>query len=162
MYEDYAIFQNLNTTQRENFIAACTLKTYAAGHEIMSRGNHGENVFFLTRGTMRVLLPDRGELALLEPPAVAGEMELLTGRPRSATVIAVTDVEALAMPFGVMRGRIADGDVGTLKVIHNIAVVLATRLAKSVERLVQIEAHPNVRTDELQDFRKKLFSDWSF
>jgi CRP-like cAMP-binding protein len=158
------VFQHLNATQIANFTGACQDRHYKAGDELIHRGGTGDKVFFLRQGTVRVFLPavENGELAVLEAPAVVGEMELLTGKPRSASVVAVTDVHALAMPFETMQKRMRDGDAATLKILANFSVVLAQRLSATLDQLMRLEKGEAVRSDELQDFRKKLFADWSF
>jgi len=161
---NYRVFQNLNRTQIENFVAACTEQVHAAGTEIITRGGRGQHMFFLLEGELRVHLPGTKptELAVLKPPAVVGEMELLTDMPRSASVTAATEVRVLGVPFETLRTRLKDEDPATLKIMYNVATVLALRLSATVSKLVELENAPETRSEELSEFRKKLFSEWSF
>ena len=158
--EQFPVFGNLNPTQFANFLAACTEENYPAGASIIKQGDHGEAVFFMIEGEARVSILNDGErldLALLRPPAVIGEMELLTGEPRAATVEAKTEVSALMMPFDLVLARVKDGDVGTLKVIYTISRVLAHRLAAMDHKLAELP-----RREDLADFRRNLLTDWHF
>jgi CRP-like cAMP-binding protein len=77
-------------------------------------------------------------------------------------VRAETDVKAWALPFETVRERIRDSDAATLKVMFNVARILAARLSATVDKLAEIESGIEVRSEDLRDFRKKLFSDWTF
>lgn len=164
--QDYALFKNLNATQIENLTAACDELEFEADTEIIVRGEHGSQVFFLLEGEMQVFLPSNQgerELAHLAPPAIVGEMELLTGQRRIASVRALTHVRVLGVSFETLRNRADDGDPATLKVMYNIAHALAHRLAMLVDKFSEFESQrERVRWEELDDFRRKLFSDWSF
>ncbi len=76
---------------------------------------------------------------------------------------AVTDVKAWGLEFETLRERIRDDDTAALKVMFNVARILALRLEAMVDKLVEIESGSvEVRSEDLRDFRRKLFSDWTF
>jgi CRP-like cAMP-binding protein len=158
------VFQGLSEAQLEAFLAACKEETIRQGEELIVMGKRGTCVYFLVEGELRVFLPgkDREDVARLSPPAVVGEMEFLTGLPRSASVQAATDAKLLSIPFDTLRKRLHDDDISTLKVVHNIATVLALRLSSTMTKLAEIEQTAEARPEELLAFRQKLFSDWSF
>src|SRR5712692_8321300 len=70
-----------------------------AGGEILFRqGDPGDAVYVVVRGRLRVLAEDgsrAGFVAEIGPGETAGEMALLTGGPRTATVAAARDSELL-------------------------------------------------------------------
>ena len=144
---NYRVFQSLNRTQIENFVAACAEEKYPAGKELITRGGRGQHMYFLLEGELRVHVPGTpGDLAVLKPPAVVGEMELLTDLPRSASVTASTDVVMLSVPFDAMRARLKDEDPATLKIMYNVATVLALRLSATVNKLIELESTPGARS----------------
>ncbi len=71
------------------------------GENIVEEGAKGDSLFLIASGTVRVWT--RGEdgeeiaLAALGATDFFGEVSLLTGRPRTATVTALTDVELLRL-----------------------------------------------------------------
>jgi CRP-like cAMP-binding protein len=120
------------------------------------------------KGRLQVFRPDaNGDdshiLAELNTGAVFGETELLSGKPRSASVRALTNVKLWAISFEAMRARIENGDIPTLKIMVNIAKILAYRLEAMDDKLSDIEAgRIEVHKEALRSFKKKLFSEWDF
>ncbi len=80
-----------------SMIAECLEEiTFAKDEQIVKQGEGGDSMFFVRRGEVRVTLEKYGqvkEVALIGPGNYFGEMALLTGESRTATVTAVIDVE---------------------------------------------------------------------
>lgn len=77
-----------------------TFLPYPAGSVITTQGDIGTCLFILTRGEVNVLLGSQGQhrpLATLGPGEVMGEMSVMTGEPRRATLQAHSDVECYAL-----------------------------------------------------------------
>lgn len=67
---------------------------YRPGAAVIRSGDAGESMFVLSEGLVSVRIAaaeDEVDVARLAPGDFFGEMSLLTGEPRSATVVAVTD-----------------------------------------------------------------------
>ncbi len=81
---------------------AATSRTglYAEGEVVIRQGAPGDELFVIQRGEVAVTL-DRGgsplEVARLQPGSFFGEMSLLTGEPRTATVRASKECELLVV-----------------------------------------------------------------
>jgi CRP-like cAMP-binding protein len=71
----------------------------SAGSVIFEQGDEGDALYFVDRGKLAVSITDPGgarkEIARLADGESFGEMALLTGEPRTATVSAATDVSLL-------------------------------------------------------------------
>jgi CRP-like cAMP-binding protein len=164
--KDFQVFQGLNETELNNFAAGCETESFPSGTEIITKGKSGDRVYILLEGQLRVFLPDMnggGRLAEFGPGAIFGEMELLTEQPRVASVRAESDVKVWSMTFDAFRSRVSHNDPATLKVVFNVTRILATRLASTVENLAAMEnGKTGLRSEDLRDFRRKLFSDWTF
>lgn len=66
------------------------------GEELIAEERPGHSMFVIVDGDVEVTVKgDVDPLAKLEKGAIVGEMSLLTGSPRSATVTALGDVEVL-------------------------------------------------------------------
>ncbi|MFT3766715.1 MAG: cyclic nucleotide-binding domain-containing protein [Minicystis sp.] len=70
---------------------------HAPGDIVVRQGDPGDALFVVARGTLRVTKDDK-LLNEVGPGAVFGEMALLDGAPRAATVEAVTAAELLRVP----------------------------------------------------------------
>lgn len=70
---------------------------YAPGETIVHQGDSGASMFVILQGSVSVILAGKPgqveELATLEPGSFFGEMSLMTGGKRTASVIAVDEVE---------------------------------------------------------------------
>src|SRR5262249_40127733 len=65
-----------------------------AGATLVSQGDQSASMFVLAEGLLEVWAEQEGgrvKLAQIKPGEFAGEMSLLTGEPRSATITAVTE-----------------------------------------------------------------------
>lgn len=76
-----------------------SLKTYQQGETFFSEGEPGDRVFFIMSGRVQITKTmangDTRELAVLGEGDIVGEMAVLDGRPRSATVLALESTEVL-------------------------------------------------------------------
>ena len=67
-------------------------RQFAAGEPIVCEGHAGEEAFVIVRGTCQVERESQGVVDTLGAGRVFGELAILTGNPRDATVRATTDV----------------------------------------------------------------------
>jgi small-conductance mechanosensitive channel/CRP-like cAMP-binding protein len=100
---------------------------FAAGESIVRQGASGSSMYVVLKGRARVVLEPNGqELAIIEPGGFFGEMSMLTGEPRTATVRAIDDVRVLEVPSEQFR-EIALERPGLIEHISN---VVTTRRAE--------------------------------
>ena len=75
--------------------AAATPRTLLAGQKLFDAGDPGDGCYRLERGLLKVIVNSpRGEeriISVLGPTAIVGEVSMIDGLPRSATVIALHD-----------------------------------------------------------------------
>ncbi|MFO0628235.1 MAG: mechanosensitive ion channel family protein [Polyangiales bacterium] len=80
---------------------------FAAGEVMTRQGAEGHWLYVITEGTASVRVRVEGdsehEVARLGPGRFFGEISLMTGRPREATVVAVTDVACLRLGADAFR-----------------------------------------------------------
>ena len=90
------LFAVLGDEQRAAIAAAAARRVYGSGEAIVRQGEPGESMYVVCSGKVAVVLePHRVEVAAIEPGGYFGEMSLLTGEPRSATVIARGETDVL-------------------------------------------------------------------
>jgi small-conductance mechanosensitive channel/CRP-like cAMP-binding protein len=102
---------------------------FAAGEAIVRQGDHGDSMFVVLRGMVHVVLEPSGQqVATIDAGGVFGEMSMLTGDPRTATVRAATDVQVLEIAAGDMR-RLAQATRGLIEHISTVVEARRTGLA---------------------------------
>lgn len=76
-------------------------RTYHRGEVIFHQGDPGDTLHLVRNGRVKVVLPaetgDEAVLAILGPGDCFGELALLDGGPRSASVVAMEQVETLVL-----------------------------------------------------------------
>jgi small-conductance mechanosensitive channel/CRP-like cAMP-binding protein len=86
------IFGPLAAADRARLAAAARERLYGAGQTIVRQQDVGDSMFVIGRGRVRVTIePAQTEVATLPAGSYIGEMSLLTGQPRTATVSAIDD-----------------------------------------------------------------------
>jgi CRP-like cAMP-binding protein len=106
----------------------------AAGQPLFREGDEGHMMYVLTIGSADVIIKNRRVDTLL-PGNVVGEMGLVSPGPRSATVIATSDCEFVAVDEKRFNYLVQHVPFFALKVMR----VLAERLRASVELMPAIE-----------------------
>lgn len=91
-----ALFSSLNTEEIEAISAHIKTLYYKAGETIIRQGEKGDLMYILVEGALQVYIQsleqaDLIPVAHLTPGKYFGEMSLLVGEPRSATIVSLTD-----------------------------------------------------------------------
>ena len=106
------------------------------GETLFERGDAGDGCYWLRRGVLAVCVnSSTGEeriLAILGPGAIVGELAMIDGLPRSASVLAIRDSE---LTF-ISRAAFADVLRRHPELYRDIVATLAARLRQSDEDMV--------------------------
>jgi putative ABC transport system ATP-binding protein len=86
-------FSALNPAELSRIAETATLRHYEPGEVIIREGDAGNQLFLISEGEVEVLREDH-EVARLGPAEFFGEVALLSGEPRNATVVATESVDA--------------------------------------------------------------------
>ena len=93
------VVRSLPPEEIEDVLMCVEPVAHAAGSVIFEQGDAGDALYLIDSGKVEISVTDTGGarkvIAVLEGGASFGEMALLTGEPRTATVIAATDVSLL-------------------------------------------------------------------
>jgi CRP/FNR family cyclic AMP-dependent transcriptional regulator len=106
------LFMGLPPDVIERIAATAVPRRYARGTVIFSEGDPGSSMLVLAAGMVVVYRVssggERAALTVLRPPEVLGELALLDGTPRSATVEAVAPTMALAVSRDTFVGLLRE------------------------------------------------------
>ena len=100
---------------------------YGDGEVIVRQDDAGHSMFIVGSGRAVVVLgPDRREVATIERGGYFGEMSLLTGEPRTATVLARGDTFVVEIDAEAFRSLGA----ASPQAVEQVGVMAATRRAE--------------------------------
>jgi small-conductance mechanosensitive channel/CRP-like cAMP-binding protein len=130
------LFRPLSEEARLELATAARVQHFDAGERVVEEGQKGDSLLLLLRGSVAVTKSgaDIGattvSLATLREGAVFGEMSLLTGAPRSASVTAEGPVEAMVID----RAAIAPLLERDPELAETLSKILAERVAATAAR----------------------------
>lgn len=94
-----AFFSSFPAAALEELLASTSVRSYAPGEVIVREGEPGRSLFLIENGVVEVLTRDPNGtdvvLAQLGPGEFFGEVAVLTGRPRTATIVATNPVTVI-------------------------------------------------------------------
>jgi len=129
------LFEGLDPSQLTELEAAMRRKEFGAGDVICRQGEAAESLFVIVDGFARVLLDDR-PVARLRRGDVIGEMSLVTGEPRTATVVAAVPTTAFELSRDGVAALIAEQP----RILENLTRILTDRLAMTTARVADTRA----------------------
>jgi CRP/FNR family transcriptional regulator, cyclic AMP receptor protein len=118
------LFETLSRTHLGRVASLAEEATYHAGRVIVKRGDPGRAFYVIVDGRAKVvkgkIVTARGE-AELGPGDFFGELSLLDGDPRVATVVAATTLRAIRIERAAFRRLLREEPDLALKVLEGMA-----------------------------------------
>jgi CRP-like cAMP-binding protein len=105
--------------------------TITAGDTWIHEGDVGDCLYVILSGEAGIMVRGLGQIATRGPRSVIGEMAVISGQPRSADCVAITDITAI---------RVDDDDFWELlrerpSLARGVITMLAHRLDEAVKNL---------------------------
>ena len=157
------IFQCLSDSQIENLVKQSHLDQFGRNERIIEEGAAGDSMFVLLQGSAQVSVSKNGgsiPVATLSSGDCFGEMSLLTGERRSATVRAQADCHIMEIGKLVMGEVIRDSP----ECLRQLSEVLAARKLET-EGIVKEAVLPGEHEKREREYRatflarlQKMFS----
>ncbi len=132
------VLASLSPEQRRDFEKSCQWRTFAAGEQIIDQQSDSRDVYFVTRGKVRmVTFAMSGREVALEDQGAGtyfGELAAIDGQPRSTSVVALetTDVARMAPERFIHLVKMYPD------VAHTVMQHLAQVIRASVDRIVDL------------------------
>lgn len=141
------LFNTLTTEEQRTVAERLTYLPFAQGEVITRQGNVAHGLYILTAGEADILVDVEGtrqSIATLGPGTFFGEMGLMTGAPRNATVTAKSNVECYRLDKShfetVVRSRPAlVGEIS--RVMASRESVLQAAVTKALNQQAHMPAH---------------------
>lgn len=118
------LFSLLDDQERLQLVTSGRLHLFGAGERIVRQGDAGQSMFVVLGGRVRVTIEPSGhEVAVTSAGGVFGEMSMLTGDPRTATVTAAVDTELLEIDAALFRERA----VARPELVEHVSAIVSAR-----------------------------------
>lgn len=121
------ILQVLTAEVRRRLAALATTRLFSPGETIVRQDDDADELFIIERGTVAVLVQrgrrEASEVTRLGPGQFFGEMALVTGEKRQATVRAVTECELMVIGHSSFHDVLSDSP----GLVQELSRVLAER-----------------------------------
>ena len=131
------LFSELSEPELERIAQVAVPRSYPADTRVFHEGDPGDACYIVRDGSCRVTRehPDGRAitLATLGPGAIFGELAMLDGESRSASVEATENTELLALPAGDMRALIRSHP----EMAEKLVIALTRRLREANERITR-------------------------
>ena len=98
LLEDVDLLASFSSQERAKLAKSARERRFGSGEEIISAGEEGHTFYLVASGRVSVRMRNGVEVAKLSRGQYFGEMSLLTGEPRTATVVA--DEDSVLLEFG--------------------------------------------------------------
>lgn len=120
------LFAMLSSDERYALASACAEQVFGDDEPIVGQGDAGSSMFVVMSGRVRVVLEPSGrEVASIGEAGFFGEMSMLTGEPRTATVRAAGDVVVME----VSADRFREIVLARPAILEHVSAVVADRRA---------------------------------
>jgi predicted acylesterase/phospholipase RssA/CRP-like cAMP-binding protein len=123
-----ALFGELSEEIRDKIAEALEITRVAGGTRLFAQGDAGDAAYLVLSGRLRVERPRTGRIEILREVGrgeLVGELSLLTGAPRSATVRATRDTEVGRMPRDRFDALLAAYPALAIRITRMLAELLA-------------------------------------
>ena len=157
------LFHCLSDEQINGLVKDAEVNHFGRGEAVIEEGTEGESMFILLRGTAQVSVTKNDALirvGVLREGDCFGEMSLLTGEPRTATVRAEKDCEVLEISKPVMGDLLRKAPV----CLNQLSELLAKRKLETeglVRDAIQPEANAAKEREYTASFLRRLQSFFS-
>ncbi|HZA90943.1 MAG TPA: Crp/Fnr family transcriptional regulator [Solirubrobacterales bacterium] len=131
------LFNALSREDLEEISRVAVPRSYPKGVRVFHEGDRSDACYIVRNGDLRVTRehPDGRAIALatLGPGDIFGELAMLDGEARSASVEALSECQLLALPAGDVRRLLQGSSEITVKLV----VALTRRLREANERIAR-------------------------
>jgi small-conductance mechanosensitive channel/CRP-like cAMP-binding protein len=144
------LFSCLGDAQLDELLKAGDANHFGRGEAVIDEGTEGDSMFILLQGAAQVSVSKNGSLirvGVLRAGDCFGEMSLLTGEPRTATVRAEKDCEVLEISKPVMGEVLRQSP----ECLGQLSALLAQRKMET-EGIVKEAARPEERADKEREY----------
>jgi hypothetical protein len=141
------LLRDLSFAAAKRLVASGNLIRCSAGETVVKAGQRGQEMYVVLTGAVeiRATPPNERVLATLDRGELFGEIGFLSDAPRSASAVALTDVEMLVLTQDFFRTVMAKMPDVASQVLFNLSVILCERLVRTTEAMVEAKEPPALK-----------------
>ena len=154
------LFHGIEPDLVSSLAGIMTIRQFPAGSFLCHKGEPGNATFILGKGQVDVLTQSKnGEiLCTLGPGHVIGEVALLDGQPRSASLQAKEDVTAFVLMRGDFSRLLSAQNKGCMRLLDNIVQAIAMRVRVVNDQYIDMFSQPGETIQKLKEQMRSIQS----
>jgi len=146
--KDVPVLHSFGKKDMNKLFSFSSVKKYFTGESIIEEGSYDNWIYFLVAGNVRIVKNGEEIGTLRRTGDIFGEMCVVDGSPRSASIEAIDDVTCLATDVSFMDHLYNEDKIAFCSIFYQmIAEVLACRLRDTSSELVKVK-------EELQNLKR--------
>jgi len=148
------MFKRKNKDNKEDYL----IRTFEEGYVIVSEGDETKEMFIIQMGQVAIEKNHQGKplrLRVLEKGDFFGEISLMEGLPRSATVRALTKTKVLVLHSGSFMMKLRRDPTFAFEMINQ----LCHRIRTESDRIIQLMMEAGISNEIAQSIFHKTIDD---
>ena len=128
LLEKIPIFDGLPPSQRRQLLSLCENQVLEAGTLLCRGSSPSDEMYILLTGQLSVVTAEGMRVATILPVTTVGEIGVITGQPRSATVEVVEDARIMRIQKTRFDGMLNEDRDMSMRIFRNVIHILAAKL----------------------------------
>jgi SulP family sulfate permease len=141
--KDFELFRQFDERMLSGLAACVRELSVPQGHKVFAQGDHGDEIFLVRRGSVRILLPLMGStqhhLTTIGQGDFFGELSFLDGSVRSANVEAKVPTDLYVLSRSRFNAQSHSDPVFGVQVFARLALAITKRLRHTDAELQALE-----------------------
>lgn len=141
--KDFELFRQFDERTLSRLVACVRELSVPQGQKVFSQGDHGDEIFLVRRGSVRILLPLKGStqhhLTTIGQGDFFGELSFLDGSVRSANVEAKVPTDLYVLSRSRFNAQSHSDPVFGVQVFARLALAITKRLRHTDAELQALE-----------------------
>ncbi len=154
IFSDIKLFEGLSNEEVREMVRACELVSFEPGDTLFEQGDEADALFIVGQGELEVVaqstLGEKVVLAVLGAGTVVGEMSLIQGGPRSATVESVSESEVFRLDHDTFEEMRKQQSPAAYKIILGLAATVGERRRETDARIQEVFSDPASHIDSFE------------
>lgn len=135
-----SLFEDLPDTDLERIATSCAFRTHDRDAQILNESDRTDDVFFVLDGAVRInsFTPEGREVVFSDvgPGGMFGEFSAIDGRPRSASIFAISNCLLARLPADAFADLLRANPAVSLRLIE----LLVSKIRQMSERVFEVSA----------------------